>query len=97
MKNAKNRRSAPALEWLDDACGHCARITSLGSSMLMVENHRGICSFSDDRITIATRCGCIDVYGEGLYLAQVRPCALAIRGRIARVQLPCEGGACREP
>lgn len=94
----KNRRgphpSSPALEWLSDLSGRTARITSIGGHSLLVENHCGILEFTQEKISLATRCGTIDVAGSGLSLSEVRRDALVIRGEIRHVDLPC-GEACR--
>lgn len=98
MKSAKrNKRSSSALEWLEDVSGRSARITSLGRDALLVENHRGIRSFSQTEIQLDTLCGCICVHGDGLMLCQVRPGALMIRGTIRQVLMPCEGSRVDEP
>ena len=88
------RRSLPALEWVEDATGRCARATIIGSRSLLVENHTGILSFTDSRVRLDTARGPLCVTGSGLTLRDVRPGALIVRGDIARVELPCaEGGA----
>lgn len=94
MKPPKLRRAGtPALEWICDLSGKTARITSIGSRMLLVENHCGICRFSQDQIILGSHCGCIEVLGSGLSLEEVRRDALVIRGSIRDVKLPCnEGG-----
>lgn len=93
MKAFKNRRahpiSAPALEWICDLSGRSARVTSIGNRALLVENHCGIRKFSQEHITLATHCGCIEVQGQSLELNEVRSGALVIRGRIRDVQFPC--------
>ena len=95
MKNRRGTRStAPALEWLSDLSGRTARITSIGAHALLVENHCGILEFTQERISLATRCGAIAVEGSGLSLSEGRRDALVIRGEIRHVDLPC-GEACR--
>lgn len=84
-----HRGSAPALEWICDLSGRAARVTSIGNRTLLVENHCGIRRFSQEHITLSTRCGCIEVQGQFLELNEVRPGALVIRGRIRDVQFPC--------
>lgn len=85
----KKRRDAPALEWLCDLSGRAARITSIGNRALLVENHRGILEFQQDRIILATGCGSVCVEGERLLLSEVRADALIIRGKIRNLHLPC--------
>lgn len=92
MKSLKHRRSAahaPALEWLCDLSGQTARITSIGNRSLLVENHRGILEFSTECVVLATRCGNVEVAGNGLSLCEVRRDALIIEGNIRDVKLPC--------
>ena len=90
MKSGKTHRGGvPALDWFCDLSGRTARITSIGNRSLLVENHCGILEFTQDRITLSTRCGCVVVVGDGLSLSQVRRDALVIDGSIRDVQLPC--------
>ena len=96
MKPSKARHM-PALEWLGDLSGQEARITSMGSSMLLVENHCGICSFSNECIILCTRRGCVEICGRNLSLCQVRSNALMIRGAVASVKLPCREADGHEP
>lgn len=86
------RRSLPALEWLEDAAGRCARATVVGNRSLLVENFTGILGFSRERVRLDTARGPLCVSGSGLTLRDVRPGALIVRGDIARVELPCPGG-----
>ena len=90
----RGRRSLPALEWAADAAGRFARITSFGSRSLLVENHTGILSFSEDYVRLNTAGGPMCVRGSGLTLRDARPGALIVRGSIRALELPCrEGGA----
>ena len=86
------RRSLPALEWLEDAAGRCARATVVGSRSLLVENHTGILGFTADCVRLDTPSGALCVFGSGLTLRDVRPGALIVRGSLSRVELPCAGG-----
>lgn len=98
MKPSKHHRtSAPALEWICDLSGKTARITSIGNRALLVENHCGILKYTRERITLATRCGCIEVSGTDLELSDVRISALVIRGNIKDVCLPRREDARHEP
>ena len=89
MKNRRKSFSSPALEWLNDLSGKTARITSVGSRSLMVENHSGIEKYSSDCVCLNTRCGIIKVEGTDLSLSEVRRGALIISGNIRHVDLPC--------
>ena len=92
----KIKRSAPALDWLCDLSGRAARITSMGSRRLLVENHKGIEELTAERVVLATGCGSLCVEGEGLSLSELRRDALVISGKLRHVALPCEGGARHE-
>lgn len=86
------RHSLPALEWVEDASGRCARATVVGSRSLLVENHTGILSFTDRAVRLDTARGPLCVTGSDLKLQDVRPGALVVCGSIERVDLPCTGG-----
>ena len=86
------KRSRPALDWVEDVSGRCARATAIGSRSLLVENHTGILSFTSGCVRLATGGGSICVTGSGLTLCEVRPGALIVRGDIHRVDLPAKGG-----
>lgn len=84
-----DRKPAPALEWLCDITGKTARITSIGGTALLVENHRGLIAYESDRIELQTGCGSVVITGSQLTLSDVRKDALIVRGEIRNVQLPC--------
>lgn len=92
----RHASDVPALEWLSDVSGRTARITSIGSRTLLVENHCGIERYASDEILLATRCGSIRIGGDGLQLSEVRRDAVIVRGSIRSVELPCEGSADHE-
>ncbi len=86
------RRSLPAMDWMDDVTGRCARATAIGNRRLLVENYTAIIAFSDERIRLDTGGGALCVTGRDLSLREVRSGSLIVRGEIHRVDLPCEGG-----
>lgn len=86
------RREVPALEWARDMTGLCPRVTAVGNTSALVENHTGIRAFSPSLVELDSRAGTVRVLGEGLSLCGVRDGALIVRGVIHRVDLPCEGG-----
>ena len=87
-QSTPGRRQRARADWFCDLSGKTARITSIGNRSLLVENHCGILEFTEERITLATRCGSVVVTGGGLSLSQVRRDALVIDGSIRDVQLP---------
>ena len=91
-----DRKPAPALEWLCDITGKTARITSIGGTALLVENHRGLIAYEAERVEIQTGCGRVVITGSQLTLSDVRRDALIVRGEIQNVQLP-DGGVHAAP
>ncbi len=85
----KSRR-APALEWLWTAAGSTARATLTGNRRALIENHAGILEFTPERIRLAAPNGEITVVGDAMQIAEVRPRALIVEGRIEAVELPPE-------
>jgi sporulation protein YqfC len=79
------RATFPALEWLSDATGLQYRITLLGNTRALVENHAGILEFTDAVIRLKARGGTVAFEGAELLLSEVRPGALSIRGAIERI------------
>lgn len=57
----------------------------IGDCCVLVENHRGLCELGETCVSVVTCCGMLDICGENLVLKHVRPDALVVRGRIARV------------
>lgn len=82
----------PALEWVREVSGKTARVTAVGSRRLLVENHTGIQTFTDDTVCLSTACGPLSICGCGLSLCEVRENALIVQGCIRRVDLPEDGG-----
>lgn len=60
-------------------------VRMIGDCCVVVENHCGLCDLGQERIAVATKCGLLEVRGEGLALSEVRADALLVRGRIAGV------------
>lgn len=85
--------NVPALEWVRDVSGKTARVTAIGSRRLLIENHTGIQTFTDELVCLTTACGPLSVCGKDLSLCEVRENALIVHGCIRKVELPEEGGA----
>lgn len=86
-------QGVPALEWVRDVSGKTARVTAIGSRRLLIENHTGIRTFTDELVCLSTERGLLSVCGSGLSLCEVRENALIVHGCIRRVELPEDGGA----
>lgn len=105
MKNKRGARAFPgrrpirprrpnALLWPDDLFGRCARLSVIGSSRLLVENHSGILELTETLIRLNTGCGPITVTGEALRLCDARPRSIIVTGYIDAIRLPREGSDC---
>lgn len=58
-----------------------------GPDRLLVEQHRGIVSYSTECIRIGASCGLMVVEGEGLRLCCMSRSQLVIRGRLQSIRL----------
>jgi len=97
LKMPKPHRPAhpgvPALEWLGDVTGRSVRITAVGCRRILIENHTGVQSFTEELVCLSTAGGPLRVHGHELELCEVRRNALIVHGRICRVDMPESGGA----
>ncbi len=66
------------------------RVTVTGSSRLLVENHRGIISYSDSCIQVACGSFAVCIHGSGLGLGAMNKKELTVLGNISAVTF---GGA----
>lgn len=78
----------PALGLPEDVSAGLARIILLGDGRALVENLTGVADVGERAIRLAVRGGIVSIEGKGLYLTDVREGALAVEGRIERVELP---------
>lgn len=92
VRPPKTKRRPDALLWPEDLLGRCARVTVIGSSRLLVENHTGLLELTPTRIRLNTGCGPVAISGEGLALCDARPRAAIVSGRIRGIDLPDDGG-----
>lgn len=58
-----------------------------GNNRVLVENHRGVTEYTDERIGVRVRFGTILIVGEGLKLCRMSGCQLVILGQIHGIQL----------
>lgn len=59
----------------------------VGDRAVLIENHCGVISYSNDRVCVKTKAGCICVCGSGLVLTRMSKEQLRICGRIVNVEL----------
>ena len=90
-RQAARRAIRPVLEALslpEDASGRAVRLTALGSSHLLVENHLGLAEVTAVRVRLTTPEGMLAVSGRDLRLTDVRRGALCVTGGIRLIELP---------
>lgn len=86
----RRRADIPALAWIDCA-SDAPRATLDGKRRALIENHRGIIEYTDERLRLACGGGEIVVTGSGICLSQVRRDSLIVTGRIDGVSMPRGG------
>lgn len=61
------------------------RVTMIGHLHVYIENHRGILSFTPQRILIRLSEGILEVKGEALIIKAILPEELIVEGKIEQV------------
>ena len=74
------------LELPEDAVLKEAKISVIGSRRLLIENHKGLLSYSDNAIEILTEDGKISVFGNGFKIRAMKERAMLICGRLQSVE-----------
>lgn len=64
-----------------------------GRRRVLIENHRGIKSYGNDRILVAVNFGCICVSGSCLEILHMTKVKIVIRGEIQSVMLQGRGSS----
>jgi sporulation protein YqfC len=78
-------RFPPRADWPPDVLADLPRITLVGAVELLLENHQGLESFSDDELRVATREGWLQISGSDLTIASLGPIEIRVTGRIRAV------------
>lgn len=81
------RRAVQAAGIPEDVALGMPRLVLNGNSRMLVENHRGIVEYSQDRLRIRTALGMLIVEGEALTLASMGEQDLMVSGTIHQVLL----------
>ncbi len=64
------------------------RLTLVGNGNLVIENHKGICSYAEDKIVFRNNHGDVQIEGKHLVLTQLQSDELHIEGMIEKILLP---------
>lgn len=62
-----------------------------GTERVIIENHKGICQYSDTKICIKTRYGCLSVLGAKLHIIRMSKERLIICGQICEITAERKG------
>lgn len=61
------------------------KVTLIGNVQLVLENHRGIVEYTEERMRIMVAGGQLEIIGEKLVLRTILPEELMVEGRIHRL------------
>ncbi|GAF26320.1 Flp pilus assembly protein, ATPase CpaF [Moorella thermoacetica Y72] len=76
-------------EFLDlppEAALDLPRLTLVGNSRLLLENHRGIVTYKPDLVKLKLTAGELEIKGTGLFLREIKPDAIALEGTIRSLE-----------
>lgn len=76
------RRFLRAMDLPEEVDPHVPKLTMLGGSDLMVENHTGILQYNDELVRLMTHEGIIRITGKNLALTEFGSERVYLRGRI---------------
>ncbi len=62
-------------------------IEIVGDHSVLIENHTGVFSYSEEQVKIRTKIGCICIIGNGLVLRKMSKEQLKICGLISKIEL----------
>ncbi|MZP28801.1 sporulation protein YqfC [Heliobacterium undosum] len=84
-KQRLQKALAGFLEMPKDVLLDYPKITMIGNVQLVLENHRGIVEYADERIRIGITGGQLEIIGEQLVLRTILPEELVVEGRIRQL------------
>ncbi|MDN5345492.1 MAG: hypothetical protein PWQ18_1606 [Clostridia bacterium] len=70
------------LELPADAVLDLPRLTMVGNTRLVIENHRGIREYRTDLVRLQLTIGEMEIKGTGMLLREIKPDAIALEGTI---------------
>ncbi|AWB45408.1 sporulation protein YqfC [Paenibacillus sp. CAA11] len=76
-----------ALDLPGDLVFGLPRLTLIGGKQLLIENHKGVLHFSENRLSLAlSEGGSLDVIGSGLVIKTILPEEVMIEGNITEIK-----------
>ena len=74
-----------------DAVMDLPRVSICGDKEIYVENHKGLCEYTDTDIRFKTRDGLVHITGSGLRIIIMRYASMVINGTFIRVEYEKNG------
>lgn len=62
------------------------RLTIIGNSRLLLENHRGIVIYQPDLVKLKLSAGELEIKGTGLILREIKPDAIILEGTVRSIE-----------
>ncbi|MBC9785043.1 sporulation protein YqfC [Heliobacillus mobilis] len=87
-KQRLQKALAGLLEMPKDVLMDYPKVTMIGNVQLVLENHRGIVEYTEERIRVLVTGGQLEIFGEKLVLRTILPEELMVEGRIHQVHFP---------
>lgn len=91
MQRRFRERVAGLFELPGDVVADVSRITLVGETHMLVENHRGLVEYNPDRITFEVPQGRVTVEGEALAIGSISAEEVVVSGRITLLRLQQDG------
>lgn len=79
------RRALQEVGLPEEAVLGTVRVTMIGRTRVMVQNHRGILQLTQEMVRVRTREGILCIQGKGMTMREMTPECLDIQGEIASV------------
>lgn len=81
-KRDLRQKVASLLELPGDVMMDVARITLVGDTELLIENHRGLTEYTAERVVLTVPQGQLTVTGRELSIGSISPDQIVIQGKI---------------
>ncbi|WP_223067143.1 sporulation protein YqfC [Paenibacillus caui] len=75
-----------ALDLPGDLVFELPRLTLIGGKQLLIENHRGVLHFSEERLSLALSEGGLEVTGKDLVIKTIVPQEVMVEGYISEIK-----------
>lgn len=91
MERRLRQKLANLFELPGDVLLDLSRMTLVGTTQMLVENHRGLVEYNPGRVTLSVPNGEATIEGEDLLIRSISPEAITITGRITGVRFTARG------